>query len=526
MRKLRLLFGRYLSFDLTQRALVGYFRSTHARDEASSCTVLIQCVEDLFYFGLFGRILASLRQEQAIRVEQFILRSLNVGESRSLLALLTARLVKNSVHTSKWRLLYGSVCDGVAYSSTSFRPIADLADLYKAWKCWRNLPDKDALISLAIQGVNVGDLVNDSFIRFKPAPTVSLRDSYLWLVLWQAHRDVRRAKEYFTHRKPQLFLTSYSSYIQHGIPVRVALQNGVRVFTFGEYQEFAKELSTRDWFHTIDPDPLAADFAKMSQQQEKLAIAEAALSTRLKGGIDAATVYMKKSAYAESGEAVPDVAGAVIVFLHDFYDSPYIYRDMVFPDFWEWVCFTIETMQKARIKFHLKPHPNQIELNDDVLQALQLCYPDISIISSKISNTQLVKGGIAAGVTIYGSVVNEMAYLGVPTIACSRHPHSSFDFCATARTREEYATLLRNHAVSRVDATTMREQSLIFYYMFNFGRGEAEKQLTDAVMKYRLACTDGSDGASLVQHLQAIAACPAYKERMRNWSSGLAAGDV
>ena len=338
--------------------------------------VLVQCVENLFYLGLIGQIISSLRKQQPIRVEQFVFRSLNVGESKSIGAFIRCRLL-NIFNNLKWTRLYSSFCDGIGYSSTRFHLVVDAIDLYRSWMCWRNLINKTQLIELTIDGVAVGDLVNDSFLRFKPAPTVNLKSVYLLTLLWQAHRDVRRAKKFFSSTKPALYLTYQTVYIQHGIAVRVALLQGVQVFSFGNFQELTKKLSLKDWVDTKNPDDYADTFSKLDRQAERLALAGIGMAARMTGVIDSATSYMKRSAYVTYDDPVPNVRGAVVVFLHDFYDSPNIYREMIFADFWEWACFTIETLNSAGIPFFVKPHPNQISLNEAVLDELTRRYPGL-----------------------------------------------------------------------------------------------------------------------------------------------------
>jgi hypothetical protein len=491
-----------------QTSLADYFKGLR-RTPAPKGIVVVQCVEDAYYLGVLGQLASSLREHHGLRVEQYVLRSLNVGESRSLRAFAFYRLFINPLLGLKWVRLYKSFCDGVAYRSTSLLPISDLIDLYRAWKCWRGLADKDALVALKIKGVVVGDLVNDSFLRFKPAPAVQLKDPYLVVLLWQAHRDVRRATNYFLSAKPKLYLTSYSTYIQHGIPVRVALLHGVRVFSFGNYQEFAKRLTLVDWVHTKNPDDYARNFATLDRQGERLAQADKALSTRLAGGVDSATAYMRKSAYAGSDDPVPDVRGAVVVFLHDFYDSPNVYREMVFPDFWEWICLTIETLEQAKIRFFLKPHPNQIKLSGEVLDTLKRRYPGLSMISTGVTNKQLAEAGMSCAVTVYGTVAHEMAYLGVPSIACARHPHISFGFCQTARTRGEYLELLRRSESISADRDVMRRESLIFYYMHNLDLTEEMKVLGESATALRRSCEDGTD--DLAGILGSMAGLPGYR---------------
>ncbi|MHB1174504.1 MAG: hypothetical protein ACYCZJ_05225 [Sulfuriferula sp.] len=495
-----------------QSSLYTHFKGMRRSAVSPKEVVLVQCVEDLYCFGLFGQIASSLREKNAVRVEQYVLRSLRVGEAKSLFAFMASRLFINPLHSFKWIRLYKSFCDGVGYRSTALRPIGDLIDICRAWKCWRSLSDKEPLVGMKIDGITAGDLINDSFLRFKPAPTVDLKDIYLLALLWQAHRDVRRAKAYFSRVRPKLYLTSYSTYIQHGIPVRVALQYGVRVFSFGNYQEFTKELTLEDWVHTKNPDGYAKEFLTLNCQDERLALAETALSTRVTGGVDSATAYMKKSAYAESGEPVPDVRGMTGLFLHDFYDSPHVYREMVFPDFWEWVCFTIETLNSANIRFFVKPHPNQISLSDKVLDALKQRYPGLSMISSGVTNKQLAEAGMSCAVTVYGTVAHEMAYLGVPTIACAHHPHISFGFCRTAHSRDEYADLLQNSWHFWMDKAPMHRESLIFYHMHSLNLSEEMKVLRDAAMGFRKACEENNGQHDLAGMLSKIATLPGYEQ--------------
>jgi hypothetical protein len=262
-------------------------------------------------------------------------------------------------------------------------------------------------------------------------------------------------------------VTSFSTYIEHGIAVRVALQEGVRVQSFGSFAQPCKELTLSDWFHTPDTTGYRSTFRSLDRQEERLAQAEQQLQARLSGGIDTATSYMNVSAYAPASEPLPDVAGAVVVFLHDFYDSPHAFDGLVFHDFWGWTCFTIETLRQTNRKFFLKPHPNQISLSGAVLQELVASYPALPLLSARITNVQLADAGILCGVTVYGTVAHELAYLGVPTIACAKHPHHSFDFSRTAHTVEQYRQFLQSPQVMPLSKDEMRQQALEFYYMHN-----------------------------------------------------------
>ncbi len=413
---------------------------------------------------------------------------------------------------------YGDLIDGVAYRCATWaHPFADLLDWFRSGPLWRRLRQQGDALSLKIDGIEVADLLVDSYLRFKPAPQFDVGNPFVRRLVWQALRDVRQAQAYFGRRKPHWYLTSYTTYLEHGIPARVALNRGVDVWSFGNLNGFAKRLTQTDNFHTQNFADYRAGFEALDQQEEKLGAARQQLENRLSGGIDAATSYMRKSAYGQTPVELPSgLNGAVVIFLHDFYDSPHIYPDLVFQDFWRWVCFTVEVLQKSGTRFFLKPHPNQIAMSDEALGRLRQQYPDLQWLPTGASNVQLAQSGIACGVTVYGTVAHELAYLGVPSIACARHPHYTFDFCRTARTREEYAGMLETCKNAPASKEEMQRQALAFYYMHNLHGDPDTLLLRRAFLDFWKAANVGkSTEMGVISEFKALADLPAFDRFVR-----------
>lgn len=452
-----------------------------ARSDAAS-HIVVQCVQDPFYLTLFAHLAYALRQRVPLEVELFVPRSFDTAVGAGWRQWTVRAFPLNRLLTDQWIRLWDVVATRVAYRSSSFNyPLGDLIDAWRSWRLWRELGSADELEAVTIEGVICGDLVIDSYLRFRPSPRVVVGDLFMLLVLWQAHRDIRRAKHYFRSTRPLLYITSYATYVQHGIAARVALQEGVRVFSFGNFQEFGKLLSEGDSFHTRNGLNYQRDFDQLSEPALLMQEARRRLEARLAGGIDSATSYMVNSAYRETTCEVPDVRCAVVVFLHDFYDSPHVYADLVFPDFWEWICFTLNTLTSAGIRFMVKPHPNQIALSNSVINELIGRFPGLEMVEPEVTNRQLVDARMACAVTVYGTIAHEMAYMGVPTIACARHPHVAFNFCRTARTRASYAVLLRDALTQVCNCESLREQALRFYVMHNLSLPPAQLALRDAL---------------------------------------------
>jgi len=501
---------------------------SHSLKSNSQLIVAIELVEDPIYLGIFGTLFRELSSLCPIRGELVVVRSINGAVGTNWRAKLMRSMPISKIITNQWVRAYRGVIDNVAYQNNSIvYTLGDLLDWIKSILIWRKLCSGTGEFSLMIDGIPVGDLIIDSYLRFHPSPRFEVKDNFVLHLIRQAHCNVRKASKYFKSVKPNLYLTSYCTYLEHGIPVRVALHAGIDVYSFGNLIKIGKKLSLMDWFHTHNCTDYRFIFDSLNPktENERLVEAELHLCARFAGGIDPATFYMRKSAYAPSNERLPeDIKGSVVIFLHNFYDSPHVYPDLIFPDFWAWICSTIEVLIDANINFFIKPHPNQIEISNEVVQELQAIYPETKWVSQSVTNIQLARAEIVCGVTVYGTVAHELGYLGVPTIACARHPHHSFDFCLTAKSVEEYKCYLRRSAVltELFDCSEMRRQALAFFYMHNLHGDPDELSMRAAVSAYWQCCENGDKSAeNLERAFNALRKHPAFVRLARSMVENL-----
>lgn len=484
-------FARRYRHTPTERWIASRFHEKNqVRGDKSAPLVVVEGVEDPFFFGLQGAMVLGVREIRNIRVARWTSHSLNAGACRSLQEFIAARLYTRIVSRLKWEKLYATFCDVKGDRADRWRaPWRELFWLTGAWRLFRSLKSKEQLAALTVRGVLIGDLVIDSYLRFKPTAEVDLRDWYLLGVLRQAIKDVDGAYAFFRKVKPSLYLTTYATYIQHGIPARVAVALRITTWAFANAQQFGTLLAPDHLVHTKPSGGYQMEFASMPDSDEKMAIAAKLLGGRTSGVADSATAN-QRSAYEIKIQDVPDVGGAAVVFLHDFFDSAHIYRWMVFHDFWEWACATIEILQEAGLPFFFKPHPNQRDESSRELDRLRQKYPNLRVLSSDVSNKQLVDAGMACAITVYGSVAAEMAYLGVPSIACGDNPHASFDAFHLARDKAEYRALLRDFQNLPRNPQKMRAQASAFYYMHYLNIRPEEQELRDKLIAFYLRLLD------------------------------------
>ena len=444
--------------------------------------ILVQCVYDPYFLSLFSTIVSALSNSIPLKVQLFIPASVNSSIGISPISYFLRSAFPNLLVARQWIRAYSEFSDEVGYRSVSFEfPFEDAICWLRSLVLWLTLRNSNDVENIQIEGISCGDLIIDTYLRFFPSPCLEIGNFFLFYVIWQAHRDIFRSRRYFIQQKPELYLTSYTTYIQHGIAVRVALMLGVPTISLSSLQL----LSPCYPFHSKNPTNYRAQFLDRTDQRQLLLSAKNKLECRLNGGIDSATFYMNETAYSTKRLSDIDLSNSVVIFLHDFFDSPHIYQSrMLFPDFWSWACFTIETLAESGISFYIKPHPNQISLSSSVIKSLIAKYPNVNMLPARISNRQLVDNELRCGITMYGTIAHELAYLGVPSIACGIHPHVSFDFCKTASSLQEYSHLLKNSlAICYENLADVKLQVLQFYTMHYLNSSDSMLQMQDSLIE-------------------------------------------
>jgi hypothetical protein len=462
-----------------------YFNDKHNSITNKKDIILIQAVEDPFYYGLLGQIITCLKKEKDTKVNQIGIRNLSVGSSIGISGFLKSILLYNRIRDKKWTKLYSSFCDDVAfYYEGNFNIYDDTYLLIKSYKIFKKLNHKQDILDIKYDGINIGDLIYDSYLRYKPAPTVDIKDFYLLNIIFKALRNIKIVKEYIQKNNVKILLTSYSTYIHHGIAVRIMLNQNIVVYSFGNYQNFNKLLNINNYYHTAYFLAYKTIFDNNHKIDTNILTSRNRLNNKINGSLDASISYMKESAYKVSNIVVPDVDGNIIIFLHDFFDSPHIYGKMIFCDFLSWIEYTITILEKYKIPFYLKPHPNQIEDSAKVVDNLIKRFPNTKILSSKITNKQLVDGGIKAGISMYGTVAHELTYMGIPVILSAQNPHSSYDFCFEAKSKDKYENLIKDYVLLKLP-NDYKEQVESFYYMHNLNKTKEEIELLEVIAKFR-----------------------------------------
>lgn len=369
---------------------------------------------------------------------------------------------------SRLRRIYESLGfgDGLVYGNLSH---ADNNDINRRVTCiMDDIHSKEDLVDLVVDGVKIGDLIYDSYLRIYECATINLDDVKVIDLIREALIIFYSSRNYLKTNDVKKVILSHAVYIQYGILARIAVHFNIDVYLFSRWDiKVVHKLTKNHYLQTNNHLKYRVTFQELENKPDKLKKAREILTKRLSGVIDAGTAYMKVSAYGDvfDSKTVFENTGKprVVVMLHCFYDSPHIYKDMLFPDFYEWLDFTLNVAIKTDFDVYVKPHPNGIPGNEKVVKYFKRKFPKVSFIDKNISNNQIVSEGIDAVITVYGTLGHEFPYMGVPAITAGDNPHSGYDFCNHARSLKEYEFFIKN--IPKLQKNISKRDVEEFFYM-------------------------------------------------------------
>jgi hypothetical protein len=350
---------------------------------------------------------------------------------------------------------------------------------------FEGLRTKWDVVNLAIAGVEMGDLVYDTYLRTRFRTTVDLHDPALREIILQTIRLTWAAKNYLERKKVVAVIVDHTVYIHCGIMARLACCADIPVFQAYYGPDFYVIRVENDREISDVPTRLpCAQYRTMfgrltpAQQVSARQRGREGLEERLSGKVDG--VLFTRTAYeSHDTKAIfpPTTKPRMLVLLNDFCDTVHCYRRMLFPDFYEWIHFVLRIAEQTQFEWYVKPHPSilvfdelgrpeQKEANRLVIAELQEKYPSIHFLDPRVSNRQIIAEGVSAMFTVHGTAGHEFAYLGVPVVNAGDNPHVSYGFNIHPKTVEEYEHCIRS--ANALNLEIRHDEIEEFFYMNYF----------------------------------------------------------
>ena len=328
--------------------------------------------------------------------------------------------------------------------------------------------DPGSVLKIKFENILVGDLIYDSYLRFFNKPTLKKINSDLIYVIEKSLNSYYISKDFINKNNVKILLTTYVTYIEHGLVTRLCLKKSIPVYTIAS-KDYVLQKVTNDFPCHVKDHSNYDPNKKLSNSQ--LVIAKSKLESRLKGFNDEAISYMKNSPF-KNVKMDPVLKNNfninkrnIVIYMHDFFDSPHVYRTLQFLDLYMFLKEILDEMEGIKsTSVFVKIHPNFTEnVKETAIELIESYNANhFFIIDEKVSNINILELKPDLICTARGTVAIEMAYLNIPVLALYDNPYVNFNFAHTCYNKISFFEIIKGYKKPKIDFE--KSKILSFYY--------------------------------------------------------------
>lgn len=335
-------------------------------------------------------------------------------------------------------------------------------------KIQSNLNAKADVEKIDIDGVRIGDLIYDTYLRVCEKGTIDLKSDEFQNIVYEALCQFVFWQEYFDAHDVRAVNVSHTASTL-AIPMRIAVSRGISAFEphidhvarlsdqhLSAHSDF---LFHREWFAALPAD----------EQERARAEARRHLDLPVSGEVTGSRVSPTRSTSREESSRMPiqpSERTRILVETGCFLGSPHAYGDNLFPDFYEWMDFLGTVSQVTDYDWYIRMDPDHLPASNRILDSLSKKYRKFRILPSDVSLRRLRAEGINVALTVCGTTGVEHAALGIPVVSVSKIvPNRRYGFSLHPESIGEYTDIL--FSLDSLAVQIDPDEVLEGYYMEN-----------------------------------------------------------
>ncbi|MDC0436862.1 hypothetical protein OAL81_04885 [Candidatus Pelagibacter sp.] len=314
-------------------------------------------------------------------------------------------------------------------------------------------PNLQNLENLKIKGIWIGDLIYDSYLKKNLVGTVDIKSSNFKVFFKESINFFLFWNDFFLKNKVEAICVCHSVYLT-GIPLRIANHKNVSCFSLSNMNlvNLSKSISHQKKINGTDIHFrfYRNNFNKLTKklQNKFLTKGKTFLNDLIAGRKK--YFYLKNKTYSNKIVDIKKYSKnnnriKVVIFSHDFIDSPHMHGNHFFSDFKEWFKYLDTVIKKTNYDWFIKEHPASSDITKKEIKDLIKNNKNLKLIKKNFPNDQINKIGIKFVLTVYGSVASELPALGINVINASKNnPHYGYNFCINPKNLTHYKSILLN----------------------------------------------------------------------------------
>jgi hypothetical protein len=342
----------------------------------------------------------------------------------------------------------------------------------------KKIKNNSDILKIELDNVIIGDLIYDSYIRYRSEPTVNICDLvFLKKILHQSIITFNLLNYLIKRFNISNCFTVYCVYLQFGIPVRFFLNKKVNVYSWPHFSYNLRKID-KNYPFGENVKNFKKKFSAFKNKKKKIILAKKELSKKFKNNFDVSIkllpyfdasikLYPSKNFKLFGDKKILNNLNGV-VFLQCFYDAPHYYGvDCIFNDHYLWTIYTLDLINKYNLKIAIKTHPFALEESKKIYEKLKCKYRSLIWLPDEISNIEIIKSkNINFFISNQGSILYEASYFGKTAISAGLNRTSSYNFSYNPKKLKDYKKLILNPKKKIITKKNLLEICEVYYQSF------------------------------------------------------------
>ncbi len=335
---------------------------------------------------------------------------------------------------------------------------------------------KSEILKFKIDGILIGDLIYDTFIKRYQLETINLKDKNFHKLIYDFLLVYYFWSNYLKDKRIKKIIGVHTVY-SYAIILRIAISYKIEALIIND--ECISRLSKKNYFANTDFTSYSKNFLKLNKKVKKkgLEISKKKLNKRLGGhaGIKY-DLLSKKSSFHDKKlprQIVKSTKLKILVCTRNLFDAVHVFGSQLFVDNLEWLECLGKLSNLNDYDWYIKTHrlyegkfKKYQPISNSTIYKIIKRYPKLKILKPDYSHKQIVSEGIDFVITQHGSVGYEYAYLGIPVINSSiNNPQTSYNFNINPRTKFEFVKIIKN--LKKIKFLIKKRDIEEFYFMRN-----------------------------------------------------------
>lgn len=328
----------------------------------------------------------------------------------------------------------------------------------------KSIKKKSDILELKFEGIKIGDLLYDSYLKKYDAYTIDLNsEEFKEYFKYFSNLFIFWFK-YIKKNKVKSVIATHPVY-ENAIPLRISYSLNIKdTFTTSIHFTYRHSKKYESFEYNVKN-----RFKQLTKNERKrgLKFSKNSLIKKFKGTETMDTLLGERTPITQkiNEKKINTSNNNILIAIHSFSDAPHVFGNSVFEDHYEWLRFLgNETKKDTKFNWLLKVHPIFYDKEISIVKKILKDFPHIKILSKNTTNEELINKGVKFVLSVYGSVTYEYAYFGIPSIlATINHPYKKYKFLKDARNKQEYKKIINN--LENLKFSFSRDEVIEYYYM-------------------------------------------------------------